>query len=495
MGTTGTCPNDATNYPLCNTGGTPDLTITGSVTPSSAFLNTAAILTSSINNIGGGGTGGSFSSLFTITDNTAGTITLKPVTVPAISANSSGTASLSYTFTAIGTYSVRVCADAKDASIVGTITESNEENNCGNATTVTVTNSLPQPGTTAFQCNDGVDNDGDGLVDTADPECHAGGVLSGTYLPTYNSEQNGSTECNDTIDNDGDGLIDALDPECHVGGDINNGVYLPAHDSESTAATECNDGIDNDGDNLIDSADPACHVSGVLSGAYDSANDSEINAPVSANICLDIEQNPLTFTADEKAKLAVLLRRFYLISSTLRTADDISTIYDEIDQRKAFIAQIEELTNQCYDQADPLMASHPEWDRHGNPWYTPWAPAKSTGTFPYTNTNKISTVVPGLQEGYLKYDQLEGDTLPDKCKVVSGYYYGTMDSGADCSTQNNFALYGNCTIVDTRIYADFTNQLMQSMKAYQPDDAILKQGCKWKAGVILNNTERILNIW
>lgn len=46
-------------------------------------------------------------------------------------------------------------------------------------------------------CNDGVDNDGDGLIDMEDPDC------------------SGATEiCNDGVDNDRDGLIDMEDPDC-----------------------------------------------------------------------------------------------------------------------------------------------------------------------------------------------------------------------------------------------------------------------------------------
>ncbi len=66
-------------------------------------------------------------------------------------------------------------------------------------------------------CNDGVDNDGDGLVDTADPGCfNAIGF-------------NESPQCDDEIDNDNDGRIDwdggiggaTPDPQCSSGGHIN----------------------------------------------------------------------------------------------------------------------------------------------------------------------------------------------------------------------------------------------------------------------------------
>lgn len=44
-------------------------------------------------------------------------------------------------------------------------------------------------------------------------------------------------QCSDGIDNDGDGLIDADDPGCHTDGDASNpDSYDPLHDSELDAA-------------------------------------------------------------------------------------------------------------------------------------------------------------------------------------------------------------------------------------------------------------------
>lgn len=54
-------------------------------------------------------------------------------------------------------------------------------------------------------CSDGLDNDGDGLVDLADPSC----------LDANDGDE--SSQCNDGVDNDGDGLIDLADPVCAPG--------------------------------------------------------------------------------------------------------------------------------------------------------------------------------------------------------------------------------------------------------------------------------------
>jgi hypothetical protein len=57
-------------------------------------------------------------------------------------------------------------------------------------------------------CSDGIDNDGDGWVDTDDPGC--------IFNPLSNEDDGFQTQydCNDGVDNDGDGLIDADDPYC-----------------------------------------------------------------------------------------------------------------------------------------------------------------------------------------------------------------------------------------------------------------------------------------
>jgi hypothetical protein len=85
-------------------------------------------------------------------------------------------------------------------------------------------------------CSDGVDNDDDGWIDDADPDCDGGEALEAGF---------GTTACNDGLDNDGDSLTDADDPDCT---DARNLSERP----------ECDDGVDNDGDGWIDDADPDC---------------------------------------------------------------------------------------------------------------------------------------------------------------------------------------------------------------------------------------------
>jgi len=58
-------------------------------------------------------------------------------------------------------------------------------------------------------CDDGIDNDGDGWTDADDPNCTPGDRENGF----------GDSECNDNIDNDDDGLTDSSDPDCVDGFD------------------------------------------------------------------------------------------------------------------------------------------------------------------------------------------------------------------------------------------------------------------------------------
>jgi hypothetical protein len=110
-----------------------------------------------------------------------------------------------------------------------------------------VCDNVPPP--PAAQCSDGIDNDGDGLIDFPnDPGC-----INVDDNDEFNAPPPPVAQCSDSIDNDGDGLIDfPNDPGC-----------ANANDNDETngppPAAQCSDGIDNDGDGLIDFPnDPGC---------------------------------------------------------------------------------------------------------------------------------------------------------------------------------------------------------------------------------------------
>lgn len=97
---------------------------------------------------------------------------------------------------------------------------------------------LGNGGACVAQCQDTVDNDGDGLIDYPNDL----GCSSAT-------DTNETNACTDAVDNDGDGKIDfPADPGCSS-----------AQDNDETDVTQCSDTVDNDGDGKIDyPADPGC---------------------------------------------------------------------------------------------------------------------------------------------------------------------------------------------------------------------------------------------
>lgn len=91
-------------------------------------------------------------------------------------------------------------------------------------------------------CNDGLDDDGDGLTDyPADPGCSSA---------SDSDERDEKLACDDGVDQDADGLVDwPADPGCSDSMDA----------SEQSPGLVCDDGIDNEGDGLTDhTEDPEC---------------------------------------------------------------------------------------------------------------------------------------------------------------------------------------------------------------------------------------------
>ena len=89
----------------------------------------------------------------------------------------------------------------------------------------------------------GLDDDGDGWINSEDPDCFDGGKLERFF---------GGGACNDGIDNDGDTLVDAEDPGC---------IDAVRHTEEDLPlGSDCDDGLDNDGDSWVDLDDDGCQL-------------------------------------------------------------------------------------------------------------------------------------------------------------------------------------------------------------------------------------------
>jgi hypothetical protein len=87
-------------------------------------------------------------------------------------------------------------------------------------------------------CNNGIDDNGNGLIDCKDPECYGD---PSCFVP-------GHEICNNGIDDNDNGLVDCQDPEC-----FNDPTCIVHPGTEI-----CDNGIDDNGDGLVDCADPQC---------------------------------------------------------------------------------------------------------------------------------------------------------------------------------------------------------------------------------------------
>jgi hypothetical protein len=141
---TGTVWNGTTCVP-----GTPTVELTASA-PSTftAVVGTPITFSSSVINASSSSTGASFYNSFQIATGASGTGTITtiastPSPMPTLAALTSATASVTYTFAgSTGTRSVRLCAD-NNTSMVGSIAEINENNNCSGWVNGTVTSTVP----------------------------------------------------------------------------------------------------------------------------------------------------------------------------------------------------------------------------------------------------------------------------------------------------------------------------------------------------------------
>jgi len=135
----------------------------------------------------------------------------------------------------------------------------------GVITFITVSCSQPlTEGQNPGECENGADDDEDGLFDCADPDCVPAPACAG------DDDDTAVTDDDDTFNDDddtahGDDDTDHGDDDSAGPGDDDDSSGPGPGDDDDTAnpgenqnVGDCSDGIDNDGDELVDCADPDC---------------------------------------------------------------------------------------------------------------------------------------------------------------------------------------------------------------------------------------------
>ncbi len=153
--------------------------------------------------------------------------------------------------------------------------------------------------------------------------------------------------CEDGVDNDGDGVIDAADPGCHVGNDINAPLNPNDNDESNPSATgtgsgdegddnggddaQCADGRDNDGDGRVDANDPGCHTDGNANNpdSYDESDDSEADgggAGGGDDGSGDLDAGALPFTGTDVIGISLAGLLVLAGGLLLRRREDVRTV-------------------------------------------------------------------------------------------------------------------------------------------------------------------------
>ncbi len=184
---------------------------------------------------------------------------------------------------------------------VNTLTATQVINATGNLSINDGFNCVLAPPPFESNCNNGIDDDGDGVMDCDDGDCFTSNVCTVEI-------------CDNGIDDDGDGWIDCSDTECF---------------NLSFCVEICDNGIDDNGDGLIDGDDPQCNTPAGVTGGLES-NGSLADKVSKRNIKLAINNDDLINMKKEGA--------IPFNASTFRGAFDLSNFIPQ-DFNDAFVAE------------------------------------------------------------------------------------------------------------------------------------------------------------
>lgn len=189
--------------------------------------------------------------------------------------------------------------------------------------------------------------------------CTDGGVKRQASTAVIVTGWNNITNCNDGIDNDKNGLTDSADPSCHTDWNATNSAsYDPTINGETGALppkiATCADGKDNNGNGKTDAFDPVCHTDGkVITGI---GNEQITYDPKLEEITPLCVAPALEYTDEEKAQLDELTRQFYLLAPSLRSTSDLDAETSAFNNYGLIIDQAQELTGQCYAQTKSCLS-------------------------------------------------------------------------------------------------------------------------------------------
>lgn len=321
-----------TTVEVVNPADLPDLTA-GTITPVSVPAELPVTLSASVLNLGTV-PAGSFTSLLEIDDDADhATIPFAGFSsIAGLGGGSSATISFTNTFPVAGEYYGRVCADSiLTPPGLGSITEGDEDNNCGEWTTITVTSSVlpdlivttpvsptqtpagvpvtfsatvvnvglgatPAGFSNLFQ----IDDDGVApiLVERADVSPVLIAPANDVTQVSYTFSTQGAYKVRACTDA-GSNLADPLAGTIFESREDNNcGPWTDVTVLASSA--QCTDGIDNDGDGLTDATDPDC-ISGGTNGEGYSCTVSSNSVPLGGSVTYTARNGsgPYTWTASD----------------------------------------------------------------------------------------------------------------------------------------------------------------------------------------------------
>lgn len=130
---------------------------------------------------------------------------------------------------------------------------------------------LPSGRASLLLCLDGIDNDDNGSVDCGDRKCQA--VQETCCSFEFNDER-----CSDGIDNDRSGFFDCRENSCRLGMFVTVCRERESGVDAQTGRNLCSDGRDNDQDGRVDCADSDCATFGPCRELEDCGNGEDDNA-------------------------------------------------------------------------------------------------------------------------------------------------------------------------------------------------------------------------